>query len=206
MNKKNKNTRILEAAFTLFSESGYKNTKIADIAAKAGIGKGTIYEYYDSKEDIFIVSVLEKVMEDYARITKEIASYPSTLEKLKFFLDFELSVFAKYGADASELKAHLVESDSYLSEKMRDALSAVLTAEHAIISDIIKSGIATGEIRNVDVNLLANFIISFIASFFLFEYNLLPCSYPADVSNRIESKVHPSDALLDLLFNGIAGK
>ena len=45
--------QILEAALELFAEKGYFNTKISDIAERLGVGKGTIYWYFDSKEDLF---------------------------------------------------------------------------------------------------------------------------------------------------------
>ncbi|MDD2216817.1 MAG: TetR/AcrR family transcriptional regulator [Eubacteriales bacterium] len=206
MNKKKKNTLILEAAFELFSGNGYKNTKIADIAAKAGIGKGTVYEYYESKEDIFISSIVETIIEDYSVTSQKVTEHASTLDKLRFFLDFEMSIFSKYGADASDLKTHLIESHPHMSDKMRNALSAVLVAEYEIISDIIREGIASGEIRNIDVALLANFIISSIASFFLLKYNLHPCSCTPNGANDVNLEENNLDSLLDFIFNGIANR
>jgi AcrR family transcriptional regulator len=51
--KQNKKSRIIEAAARVFANRGYNSTLIAEIAAEAGIGKGTIYEYFPSKEDLF---------------------------------------------------------------------------------------------------------------------------------------------------------
>jgi len=48
---KNRNA-ILEAAITLFNENGYDNTSIEQIAKAAGVGKGTVYSYYQTKKDI----------------------------------------------------------------------------------------------------------------------------------------------------------
>jgi AcrR family transcriptional regulator len=45
---------ILEAAAAVFAERGFRTARIADIADRAGIGKGTVYEYFRSKEDLFI--------------------------------------------------------------------------------------------------------------------------------------------------------
>jgi len=44
---------IIKAAFKVFSEKGYYNTKIEEIADEAGIGKGTVYSYFDNKQDVF---------------------------------------------------------------------------------------------------------------------------------------------------------
>ncbi|WP_022665897.1 TetR/AcrR family transcriptional regulator [Desulfospira joergensenii] len=52
-NKEKKQAAILAAALTVFSEKGYAAAKIIDIARAADVGKGTIYEYHRSKEDLF---------------------------------------------------------------------------------------------------------------------------------------------------------
>ena len=49
----NKRERILDAAIEVFCVSGYEAASMADVAAKAGVGKGTIYLYFDSKESLF---------------------------------------------------------------------------------------------------------------------------------------------------------
>ena len=55
---------ILEAAISLFSENGYDNTSIENIAKIAGVGKGTVYGYFQTKKDIikgFCEYELEKI-------------------------------------------------------------------------------------------------------------------------------------------------
>ena len=51
--KKEKKASIIEAAARVFARRGYSRTLMANIATEAGIGKGTVYEYFDSKEDLF---------------------------------------------------------------------------------------------------------------------------------------------------------
>ena len=52
----NKKELIIEAAIKVFARDGLEKGKIADIAKEAGIGKGTVYEYFRSKNDIFKLS------------------------------------------------------------------------------------------------------------------------------------------------------
>ena len=66
-----KRKRIIAAAIEVFAHDGVSNGKIAKIAEKAGIGKGTIYEYFGSKEDIFaavFADFFEKMMAGYAQL------------------------------------------------------------------------------------------------------------------------------------------
>lgn len=51
--KEQKKALIIQAAAQVFADRGFSGTVMADIADQAGIGKGTLYEYFDSKEDLF---------------------------------------------------------------------------------------------------------------------------------------------------------
>ncbi len=55
--------KILMAALDLFAKNGYHNTSVSAIARHAGISKGLIYNYYDSKEEL-LKGVIEMLMED----------------------------------------------------------------------------------------------------------------------------------------------
>ena len=56
--------QILECAQQLFSEKGYYETQVADIVKLAHIAKGTIYQYFKSKEELF-ATLLEKFMDEW---------------------------------------------------------------------------------------------------------------------------------------------
>ena len=47
-----KRPRLVEAAAAVFAEKGYASTRVADIAVRAGVGKGTVYEYFSSKDEL----------------------------------------------------------------------------------------------------------------------------------------------------------
>ena len=66
LNKLKKRTSLMEAAFELFTEEGFQNTTISEIARKAGIGKGTFYFYFEDKYDIrnrIIISKSYEILE-----------------------------------------------------------------------------------------------------------------------------------------------
>ena len=54
VDKQKKRQEIMEAAIAVFSRTGYHRAKIKDIADEAGVGKGTVYEYFETKEDLFL--------------------------------------------------------------------------------------------------------------------------------------------------------
>ena len=53
-----KRLRIIEAAVIVFSRKGFHRAKVEEIAEVAGVGKGTVYEYFKSKKELFLEMVL----------------------------------------------------------------------------------------------------------------------------------------------------
>ena len=66
--KQERRDNILEAAALVFSEKGYHQARVEEIAVQAGIGKGTVYEYFASKLELFqemFGTLLGRWFEDY---------------------------------------------------------------------------------------------------------------------------------------------
>ena len=83
-NKDDKRALIVDAAARVFAQKGFFGTVVADIALEAKIGKGTIYGYFKSKEDIFF-AVFERLVEESgakAKIGLSALSGPAS-ERLK---------------------------------------------------------------------------------------------------------------------------
>ena len=76
MQKKNEQTmnRIFDSAENLFSEKDFHDVKMEEIAKKAGVGKGTIYTYFKSKEDLLFQCLTHNVEEHQKGFSKVINS------------------------------------------------------------------------------------------------------------------------------------
>jgi AcrR family transcriptional regulator len=79
--KANRHTRILDAASTLFRESGFDAVKMEAIAAAAEVSIGTIYNYYQNKGDLLVAIVAMEVHEVLAAGEKVIAKPPRSADK-----------------------------------------------------------------------------------------------------------------------------
>ncbi|HRX42451.1 MAG TPA: TetR/AcrR family transcriptional regulator [Clostridia bacterium] len=70
-----KREKILSAVLELFLESGADSLKVSAIASRADVGKGTVYEYFNSKEDMFIgaveygLSLMEEMIREKVTVT-----------------------------------------------------------------------------------------------------------------------------------------
>ncbi len=69
----NKKQDILHAAGQVFSRKGYASTKIIEVAEAASVGKGTIYEYFPSKEELFF-AVFEEMMQEAGASISQMAN------------------------------------------------------------------------------------------------------------------------------------
>lgn len=75
--------QIREAALRVFARKGYRNTVVEDVAEEAGVAKGTVYTYFDRKEDL-LGAVYEGLMAKMERQQKQIlASDQPPLEKIR---------------------------------------------------------------------------------------------------------------------------
>lgn len=86
-----KRSEILDAAIKLFSEKGFERTTVDEIAAKANVGKGTIYLYFQNKEHIFLAIVEEGISylnQLFHRVTKEKDFQSQLRELISAYLKF----------------------------------------------------------------------------------------------------------------------
>jgi len=73
---------ILDAAVKTFSQSGYHRTRVADIAREAGVADGTVYIYFENKEDI-LISLFQDLMQRFVEdLNNELSLCQSANEKL----------------------------------------------------------------------------------------------------------------------------
>lgn len=77
---------ILEAAFDLFSAKGFAATRLEDVAARAGVGKGTIYLYVASKQELFEAMISNSFMSSFEVLELAAMQKHFTLEQVISFL------------------------------------------------------------------------------------------------------------------------
>jgi TetR/AcrR family fatty acid metabolism transcriptional regulator len=94
-NKRAKRKAIFRAAIEIFAKNGFHNTKMSDIAKEANVADGTIYLYYQNKDDLFIKVFKEMVDEKLSEIMNEIDKENNALDKLRKFLSLHVKLFTE---------------------------------------------------------------------------------------------------------------
>lgn len=90
-----KRPRLVEAATAVFAEKGYASTRVADIAERAGIGKGTVYEYFSSKEELLFAVFELTNAEISRRMDDTLAAGGTSKEQLLNLLRLGAEVIAE---------------------------------------------------------------------------------------------------------------
>ena len=84
---------ILEAALKLFSEKGFHNVSMLEIAKKAEFATGTLYKFFENKEDLYKALVLEQSEKFHRALTEAIERPRDEVEKLRSFVRAKGEVF-----------------------------------------------------------------------------------------------------------------
>ncbi len=148
-NKEKKQTAILTAALSVFGEKGYAAAKIIDIAGAAGVGKGTIYEYYRSKDDLFF-AVFEWYVEQLAGASMVDASClgGDAADRMRALLS---SVFTAFHKEIDNFSVFLefwaAAGNPAMRDRFRSALLSMYDIFRGIIIDLVEEGKGSGVFR-----------------------------------------------------------
>ncbi|MDO4481112.1 MAG: TetR/AcrR family transcriptional regulator [Bacillota bacterium] len=175
--KADKKQLIMEAAMALFLEKGYANTRIIDIAEKAGIGKGTVYAYFESKEELMVTIIRDIVRKDHLLMAPDLDGVGSLREKLVEYIGHWEKMISKYGLYAVMFKEQIVLNPGVNSDEAMALVEEMSRDQYLRLHTIIKEGMESGEIRKSDIHHAAIFtmtavgtyMISALSSFGLFE-------------------------------------
>lgn len=150
---------ITSAALALFVERGYANTRLDDVASRAGVSKGTLYLYFANKEELFKAVVREGLVSPIAEVRDLIDHYEgSAFDLLRMVLH---GWWQRIGSTPVSGIPKLILAEArnfpeiarfYLDEVVRPGLEAIVA--------IIERGIRAGEFRNVDVRNVAQLVFA----------------------------------------------
>ncbi|MFT7519973.1 MAG: AcrR family transcriptional regulator [Kiritimatiellia bacterium] len=166
---------IATAALGLLLQDGFESTSIADIAKAAGMGKGTVYEYYSSKDDIAMAALHLAVASMEAGFITQLQSIEHAGERLRAFVNLNVQqlvipnstpmVALVFEIMASLNKRHGAQSLSAFESTLRELQHYVVT----ILLDGISTGCFRPEIAR-DVHKIAMNLIILLDGMGMYRY------------------------------------
>ncbi len=161
-----KELRILEAASLLFARYGLRKTSMDEIAQQAGLGKGTIYLYFKSKEDLFARIVQgfgARLIEGLAQVAeKRVTPQDQIREFVRIRMQFLADRMNEAGLSCEVMKEF---EDSETSLAMAPIVQAFRGQQIEILMQIIDRGIQEGSMTCAQPRLMATTIMCALESF-----------------------------------------
>ena len=128
--------RIIEAATKVFAKNGFYQSKIAQIAKEAGVADGTIYIYFENKDDILISLFEEQMKVVLDNMALQVAKIDDPAEKLEKFASTHLGLIEMNKDMAEIIQVELRQSGKFMKEYKNERFMEYLD----IIGDIIIEG------------------------------------------------------------------
>jgi AcrR family transcriptional regulator len=184
--QKDKKNQIIEAAAHVFAQKGYAGSSVADIAVKAEIGKGTIYAYFASKEDLFFAVFEWFVMRSGASAKVSVSHLGgSAAQRLEALSDSIMGMWDEI-KDAFNLTIEFwaASSTSQMRDRFKEAFRQLYAEFRVLVVALIRDGIGRGEFRSdIDPESVAAALVGTWDALFLqawFEDNFNPVKTARD--------------------------
>lgn len=188
---------LLEAALSLFVEKGFAATRSEEVAARAGVSKGTLYLYYPSKEELLKAVIrenLSRMLADGASIAAGFTGPASELLAVLMRTWWERVGNTPAGGIHKIIMSE-VRNFPEIAEFYNDE---IMTPGHELVVSVIERGIRTGEFRDMPVHEMTHLLISPLIFLALHKHSFGACPVGSDVDPERLLEVQ-----IDLILHGI---
>jgi AcrR family transcriptional regulator len=179
-------SELTSAALDLFVEKGFSATRLDDVAARAGVSKGTLYLYFDSKEALFKAVIEEGIVPALAAAEQRVAVFDgSAVELLRHLL---FGWWQEIGATRLAGVPKLIISESRnFPEVAQYYHDKVIVRSRALLRSALERGIERGEFRRLDVETAIDVIIAPLLMLVIWRFSLGFCKQQSDPQTYLET-------------------
>lgn len=141
---------LLQAALTLFVAKGYAATRLEDVARYAGVSKGTLFLYFESKEELFKAVVRQNLAGYFPVWNAEFEAFEgSTVDMVKHAM---LQWWERVGStQAGGLNKLMISEASNFPELATFYEQEVMLPARELLRRILQRGVTRGEFRDIDL-------------------------------------------------------
>jgi AcrR family transcriptional regulator len=150
---------IVEAALEVFAEKGFSAARIDDVAARAGISKGTLYLYFASKEELFKAVVRQALLPNLVRVEALLAAHSGPAAERIGTVIGQIGALLQ-GTQIGVIPKLVIAESGNFPELARFYHQEVISRGLRLLGAEIERGIARGEFRPVDAGHGARLLVS----------------------------------------------
>ena len=168
---------LLEAALDLFVEKGFAATRVDDVAARAGVSKGTLFLYFPSKEELFKAVVRENIVGRFTEWNHALESFVGNTSEV---LTYCYQVWwERIGATKASGITKLMFSEAQnFPEIAQFYQQEVILPGRALIRRILQRGMERGEFRQMDLEYGTYIVLAPMMFLMLWNNSMGPCALP----------------------------
>jgi TetR/AcrR family transcriptional regulator len=166
---------LLDAALDLFVERGFAATRSEDVAARAGVSKGTLYLYYPSKEELLKEVIRHHVVNQIAEGLQIIRAFEgSAAELLAMMLRLWWERIGE--TRASGIVKLMTSEVRNFPEIAQFYVDEVVTPSNQMLAQVLQRGVDSGEFRPIDVGEAVHAMVGSLVFLALNKHSLGACS------------------------------
>lgn len=187
---------LLDAALDLFVEKGFAATRVEEVAARAGVSKGTLFLYFQSKEELFKAVVCENISGHLKEWNEQFDSFEgSTAAMLGCCMN---AWWERVGATrASGINKLMVSEAKNFPEIAAFYQQEVIRPGQALIRRILQRGMDRGEFRKMDMDYAVYSVVAPMTFLILAKHSMGVC-VPDDV--ELDPKKYIDAQLSTILY------
>ncbi|QZY53579.1 TetR/AcrR family transcriptional regulator [Crassaminicella profunda] len=180
---------IIQAAMKIFCRDGFHKAKVSEIAVEAGVGKGTIYEYFDSKKQLFIEMMKYYADLYYENLTQSMEKEKTIMDKFKRYILLEEETMTNHG----DLAQIFMREAYSIGLEVHKIMKTRRKKQIDFFANLIQEGINEGIFRKIHPYTAA---LTFMGSV---HHMLVSKIF---IKDNFSEEINMEE-LHDLLFNGI---
>lgn len=186
---------LLAAALELFVEKGFAATRAEEVAARAGVSKGTLFLYYKSKEDLFKAVVRENIANRFDTWSAELTAYEGSTHDL---LRYGMTVWWDQVGEtrASGITKLMMSEAQNFPELAAFYEQEVIEPAKRLIGRILQRGMDRGEFRTVDLEYGIYIVLAPLIFLAMSKHSMGACVGPGRALNPQKYLAAQLDALL----------
>jgi TetR/AcrR family fatty acid metabolism transcriptional regulator len=147
--------KIVNATLTIAAEKGFDQATTAEIARKAGVSEGSIYNYFRTKDDLLIHTVSEYAGSFISALEAAVAAEPTPLQKLEHLVTFHINFFTQEG----NIFQIIYGKRPGAKVQMARILTVAVAPYAELIERIIREGVELGQIEKINPQVAASFLL-----------------------------------------------
>lgn len=189
---------LLDAALALFVEKGFAATRSEEVAARAGVSKGTLYLYYPSKEELLKAVIRQNLSHVLAAGADVAEGFEGSMAEL---LATMLRTWWEHvgGTPAGGIHKIIMAEVRNFPEIAEFYSQEVVVPAHDLVSGIVERGIERGEFRPVPPHEVTHVLIAPLIFLALHQHTFGDCpigEHPVEPGRLIETQI-------DLVLHGL---